>query len=108
MPPITLSHEPQFPALDTLLPSLLGTWLQQLYSKFSSHLATWITSIYGACTDPALVASAGGGTQEPYLKLPRTIPVRLRQLHIDLVYERVFMLAYSAHIHYSAIVQIVN
>ena len=54
------------------------------------------------------MASAGGGTQEPYLKLPRTIPVRLRQLHIDLVYERVFMLAYSAHVHYSAIVQIVN
>jgi len=108
IPPISLSHDPQFPALDTLLSSLLGTWLQQPYSRFSSRLATWITSIYGARADPALVAPAEGGTLGPYLRLSRTIPARLRQLHVDLVHKRVFMLAYAAHVYYSSVAQTVD
>ena len=106
LPPITtLSHEPQFPSLCTLLSSLLGTWLQEPYFKFSSRLSTWITSIYDVRADPALVK---GGALEPYLKLARSIPARVRQLHVGLVHEHVFMMAYAAHLHYSAVAEAVD
>ena len=105
---LNLSREPQFPPLCTLLSSLLGTWLQEPYSRFSSRLSTWITSIYEARADPALLGPAKGGALEPYLTLTRMIPARIRQLHVDLVYERVFMLAYAAHVHYSAVAETVD
>jgi hypothetical protein len=109
LPPITtLSHEPQFPPLRILLSSLLGTWLQEPYSKFSSRLSTWITSIYDVRADPALVEPVKGGALEPYSKLARTIPARVRQLHVDLVHERVFMMAYATHFHYSAVAEAVD
>ena len=49
-----------------------------------------------------------GGALEPYLTLTRMIPTRIRQLHVDLVHERVFMLAYAAHVHYSAVAETVD
>ena len=106
--PLSLSREPQFPSLSTLLSSVLGTWLQEPYSRFSSRLSTWITSIYEARANPALVGPAKGGALEPYLTLTRMIPERIRQLHVDLVHERVFMLAYAAHIHYFAVAETVD
>ena len=33
---------------------------------------------------------------------------RLRQLHVDLVHNRVFILAYATYVHYSAIAQSVD
>ena len=106
--PIDLSPKPQFPSLHTLLSSLLGTWLQQPFSAFSMQLAVWITSVYEARDDPALVGPTEGGTLGPYLRPCQTMPVRLRQLHVDLVHNRVFILAYVAYIHYSAIAQSVD
>jgi len=36
------------------------------------------------------------------------MPARVRQLHVDLVHNRVFILAYAAYVHYSAIAQTVD
>jgi hypothetical protein len=109
LPPIALSPKPQFPSLHTLLSSLLGTWLQQPFSPFSFRLAVWITSVYEARDDPALVRGPSeGGALGPYLRLCQMMPARLRQLHIDLVHNRVFILAYAAYVHYSAIAETVD
>lgn len=74
LPPIALSPEPQFPSLHALLSSLLGTWLQQPFSAFSSHLAVWITSVYEVRDDPALVGPTEGGALGPYLRASSTSP----------------------------------
>lgn len=36
------------------------------------------------------------------------MPARLRQFHVDLVHNRVFILAYVAYVHYSAIAETVD
>jgi len=54
------------------------------------------------------VGPAEGGAPEPYLSLARSIPAQIRQLHVDLVHDRVFMLAYAAYVHYSAVAETVD
>jgi hypothetical protein len=83
-------------------------FLQQPFSKFSIVLSVWISSIYDAYGHPALVPPAEGDFQEPYLAVARQIPARLRQLHVDMVYERIFVLAHQAYVHYNAIAQAVD
>jgi hypothetical protein len=108
IPPLILSREPQFPTLDILLSSLLETWLQEPYSDLTSRVATWIVTIYDARGDPALMTPTERSDRESYLALSRAIPARLRQLHVDMVHERVFLLAYSAYKHYLAMAKTVD
>jgi hypothetical protein len=108
LPPLPLSPDPQFPPLHVLLASLLQTWLQYPYSDFSSSLSGWISSIYGAHKHPALVPPAEGEVQESYLTVSRAMPARIRQLHVDMVYERIFILAHTAYLHYNAVAQAVD
>ena len=108
LPPIALSPKPQFPSLHTLISSLLGTWLQQPFSPFSFRLAVWITSLYGTRGDPALIGPPEGGALGPYMRLCQMIPARLRQLHVDLIHNRVFILAYAPYVYYSAIAETVD
>jgi hypothetical protein len=106
LPPLPLSPDPKFPALHVLLSSLLQMWLQHPYSEFSSWLAVWICSIYDARALPALVPPAEGDPQDSsYFVVAREIPARIRQLHVDMVYERIFSLAHSAYVHYKAVAQ---
>ena len=108
LPPLPLSPDPKFPAVHVLLSSLLQMWLQHPDSDFSSTLAWWICAIYDACAHPALAQPAEGEFQGPYFALARAIPARIRQLHVDMVHERIFILAHSAHVHYNAIAKEVD
>ena len=56
----------------------------------------------------ALVGPPEGDALSPYLRLCQTMPAQLRQLHVDLVHNRVFIPAYVAYVHYSAIAQTVD
>jgi len=107
-PPLPLSPDPQFPSLDVLLSSLLQMWLQHPYSAFSLCVGVWISSIYDACAHPALTPPAEGDLKAPYFAVARAIPLRIRQLHVDMVYERIFVLDYPAYERYKAIAQAVD
>jgi hypothetical protein len=98
--PLALAPDPQFPSLDILLSSLLTTWLQRPYtsSSFCLRLAAWIVSSYEARGDDALKPPIESDAQH-YLALCRAIPPRLRQLHVDLVFGRVFFSWQLAHMH---------
>jgi hypothetical protein len=95
-------------SLDVLLSSLFGTWLQHPYFAFSSRLAWWIASVYDAHSDPALIPPADGVAQDSYVTLSRAIPSRLRQMHVDMVHDRIFMLAYPAYVQYNAIARSID
>ena len=107
--PLALAPDPQFPSLDVLLSSLLATWLQRPYtsSAFCLRLAAWIVSIYEARGDDALNPAIESNARH-YLALCRAIPPRLHQLHVDLVFGRVFVMAVSAHAYYTAIAKEVD
>jgi hypothetical protein len=113
LPPLVLHPKPHFPSLDVLLASLLGTWLEQPYSAFSTRVATWLSYVYSARADPALVpppleCDAGAPDHDAYMALARVIPPRLRQFHVDMIHGRVFMLAYPAYMHFSAVASAVD